>query len=97
MRGTQGTETSKYLKEEKEIRFRKQRRANAEQPKPIKFSLLGLRTYHKRRGIVIEEVWKDPPQKVIVLYVKREDFRYDPEYHGTRETLWEAGGTTLQG
>ena len=51
----------------------------------------------KRRGIVIEEVWKDPPQKVIVLYVKREDFRYDPEYHGTRETLWEAGGTTLQG
>ena len=21
----------------------------------------------------------------------------DPEYHGTRETLWEAGGTTLQG
>ena len=21
----------------------------------------------------------------------------DPEYHGTRETLWEAGGTTRQG
>ena len=21
----------------------------------------------------------------------------DPEYHETRETLWEAGGTTLQG
>ena len=21
----------------------------------------------------------------------------DPEYHGARETLWEAGGTTLQG
>ena len=21
----------------------------------------------------------------------------DPEYHGTREILWEAGGTTLQG
>ena len=20
----------------------------------------------------------------------------DPEYHGTRETLWEVGGTTLQ-
>ena len=20
-----------------------------------------------------------------------------PEYHGTRETLWEVGGTTLQG
>jgi hypothetical protein len=21
----------------------------------------------------------------------------DPEYHGTRDILWEAGGTTLQG
>ncbi len=21
----------------------------------------------------------------------------DPEYHGTREILWESGGTTLQG
>jgi len=21
----------------------------------------------------------------------------DPEYHGARETLWESGGTTLQG
>ena len=21
----------------------------------------------------------------------------EPEYHGTREILWEAGGTTLQG
>jgi hypothetical protein len=22
---------------------------------------------------------------------------WDPEYHEARETLWEAGGTTLQG
>ena len=29
---------------------------------------------------------------VTAQYFKREDFRYDPEYHGTRETLWEAGG-----
>ena len=34
---------------------------------------------------------------VTAQYFKREDFRYDPEYHGTRETLWEAGGTILQG
>jgi len=47
--------------------------------------------------IVDEEIWKGPPQKVKVLYSKQEGFRYDPEYHGTRETLWEAGGTTLQG
>ena len=34
---------------------------------------------------------------VTAQYFKQEDFRYDPEYHGTRETLWEAGGTILQG
>ena len=33
---------------------------------------------------------------VTAQYFKREGFRYDPEYHGTRETLWEAGGTILQ-
>lgn len=25
------------------------------------------------------------------------DFEMAPEYRGTRETLWESGGTTLQG
>ena len=28
---------------------------------------------------------------------KRGEPSGDPEYHGARETLWEAGGTTLQG
>ena len=31
------------------------------------------------------------------LVCEREGDELDPEYHGTRETLWEAGGTTLQG
>ena len=57
---TRGTETSKYPEEEKEIRFRKQRRANAEQAKPLKFTLVGLRTYHNEEAIVDEESWKAP-------------------------------------
>jgi hypothetical protein len=28
---------------------------------------------------------------------ERTSMGQDPEYHETRETLWEAGGTTLQG
>jgi hypothetical protein len=28
---------------------------------------------------------------------KRRRRDWDPEYHEARETLWEAGGTTLQG
>ena len=63
----------------------------------MKFSSLGLRTYHHEEALVEEESWKAPPQMVTAQYFKREDFRYDPEYHGTRETLWEAGGTILQG
>ena len=63
----------------------------------MKFSSLGLWTYHNEEAIVEEESWKAPPQMVTAQYFKQEDFRYDPEYHGTRETLWEAGGTILQG
>ena len=42
--------------------------------------------------------WEAPPQKVRALYPElRIASRYEPEYHGARGTLWEAGGTTLQG
>ena len=41
-------------------------------------------------------VWEGQSQKVIVLYPKEKAVRLDPEYRGTRETPWEAGGTTLQ-
>ena len=41
-------------------------------------------------------VWEGRPQRVIAPYPKAEVMRLDPEYRRTRETLWEAGGTTLQ-
>ncbi len=37
------------------------------------------------------EEGESPVSEIINLY-----WQY-PEYHETRETLWEAGGTTLQG
>ena len=43
--------------------------------------------------------WKAGPERVRAPYavVGARWWRCVPEYHGTREILWEAGGTTLQG
>ena len=35
--------------------------------------------------------------RVIAPYMKVKVSERDPEYHETRETLWEVGGTTPQG
>ena len=44
--------------------------------------------------MIAEWSWKDQPKKVKVPYSKREVTQQDPEYHETRETLWEHAGTT---
>ena len=45
-----------------------------------------------------EVVWKATPEGVRVPYPSGSgSWAAVPEYHGTREILWEAGGTTLQG
>ena len=44
-----------------------------------------------------ERSWEDRPERVKAPYVKGKEGRQDPEYHETRETLWEVGGTTPQG
>ena len=41
-------------------------------------------------------VWEGQPKDVRVVYAKGEDSQQYPEYRQTRETWWEAGGTTLQ-
>ncbi len=44
--------------------------------------------------VVAEWYWKDQRERVKVPYAKRRlTWRY-PEYHETRETLWEHAGTT---
>ena len=38
--------------------------------------------------------WKDQQDRVKAPYAKLLKARRDPEYHETRETLWEQAGTT---
>ena len=44
----------------------------------------------------MEWLWESQPERVKAPYVKTKLTEQDPEYHETRETLWEAGGTTPQ-
>ena len=45
---------------------------------------------------IAERFWESRPERVKAPYAKFFLTWQDPEYHGTRETLWEAGGTTPQ-
>ena len=47
--------------------------------------------------ILVERFWESRPERVKAPYVKAEETEQDPEYHETRGTLWEYGGTTPQG
>ena len=41
-----------------------------------------------------EWFWESQPERVKAPYVKADETEQDPEYHETRETLWERAGTT---
>ena len=43
---------------------------------------------------IVEWPWKDQQKRVKVPYTKFKLMQQDPEYHETRETLWEYAGTT---
>ena len=45
-------------------------------------------------SIVAEWSWKDQRERVTAPYAKRKITRRYPEYHETRETLWEGAETT---
>ena len=44
--------------------------------------------------ILPEWFWESQPERVKAPYGKGKRTRQDPEYHETRETLWEGAGTT---
>ena len=44
--------------------------------------------------ILGEWFWESQPERVKAPYLKIEESERDPEYHETRETLWEGAGTT---
>ena len=39
--------------------------------------------------ILVERSWKDLPERVKAPYTKGKSTEQNPEYHETRETLWE--------
>ena len=43
---------------------------------------------------VMERFWESLPERVKAPYMKRKETWQYPEYHETRETLWEDAGTT---
>ena len=43
---------------------------------------------------LVERFWEDRPERVKAPYTKVELTEQYPEYHETRETLWERAGTT---
>ena len=46
---------------------------------------------------LVERFWESRPERVRAPYTKDEQAERYPEYHETRGTLWEGGGTTPQG
>ena len=56
----------------------------------------GVADRHHDRRLSRRTVWEGRPQRVRAPYPKENADSLDPEYRGTRETPWEAGGTTLQ-
>ena len=47
--------------------------------------------------ILAERFWESLPERVKAPYLKSKLRQQYPEYHETRGTLWEVGGTTPQG
>ena len=43
---------------------------------------------------IVEWPWKDQSKRVKAPYTKGKSTEQNPEYHETRETLWERAGTT---
>jgi hypothetical protein len=112
-RQTEGTETSQYLEEEKataiplvaasERGTAQTRSVSSPQALPIGGCGIGSDELRTRRGVTNSTVSRrslessaragDSP----VGENGSDSLDPTPEYHGTRETLWEPGETTLQG
>ena len=107
---TQGTETSQYLKEEKEtsippVAASEQGRClnrccvkDGSVAAPGLWDCAGRRPCLRTESENTQKSWKALPERVIAPLVNLSKFSgITPEYGGTREILLESAGTTLQG
>src|SRR5699024_3562808 len=92
-RGTRGTDTSKYPEEEKEISIPSVAASESGRDQTVMRASRGSDCVRdlRRTG---ERHWNSRPKRVRAPYPKSKAARQDPEYHGTRETLWEGAETT---
>ena len=92
-RGTGGTETSKYPEEKKENSIFKVAASEMERAQTSVRACWGS-DCEIDSLILPEWFWESQPERVKAPYGKGKRTRQDPEYHETRETLWEGAGTT---
>ena len=93
--GTRGSETSKYPEEKKEKSISVVAASEEERGQTESLRTLGV---EERRDVTIGEP-KDLERSVREgdnPVGEVDNSKPDPEYRGTREILWEAGGTTPQ-
>ena len=92
-RVTRGTETSKYPEEEKETSIPSVAASESGRAQTVMRASRGSDCI--RDSVTAgERLWNSRPERVRAPYPKPELTRQDPEYHGTRETLWERAETT---
>ena len=91
MKGTRGTETSNYPDEEKETSIPGVAASEMERGQTVVRARPGSDRIFDSKSL--EEWFRErQPKRVKVPYAKvRVTWRY-PEYHETRETLWERAG-----
>ena len=93
--GTRGTETSKYPEEKKENSI-----TLVVASEEVRGQTMGLRTHgvEGRQELTIADpkLLERGTKESESLVGESEDRESVPEYRGTREILWEAGGTTPQ-
>ena len=93
--GTRGTETSKYPEEEKEKSISVVAASEEERGQTEGLRTLGV---EEQRYTKIGELkgLERPIREGDNPVSEAENSQLDPEYRGTREILWEAGGPTPQ-
>ena len=101
--GTGGTETSQYPEEEKSNEIPGVVASETGGAQTVagfaRGGVVGPRSFNRsKRTVVGRSRWKArTAEGESPVGDGRSGLGSDPEYHGTREILWEAGGTTLQG
>ena len=93
MKGTRGTETSKYPEEEKETSIPGVAASETGRAQTVVRAPRGSdRIIDLRR--IAEWFWESQPERVKAPYAKSEVTWRDPEYIETRGNLMEGAGTT---